>query len=84
MPRSRLTDDHALAVTLGANIFDARHSAGVTQSDLATAAGISESMLSKMENGKAIPGVLVLASLARALGVQPGVLFETVEEQVAA
>lgn len=73
-----------LAAVIGANAHDLRNSAGRTLADVAVATGISESMMSKIENGVAFPRVQTLVNLARALGVNPGALFETQAEGAAA
>ncbi|MCL6558097.1 MAG: helix-turn-helix transcriptional regulator [Firmicutes bacterium] len=46
-----------------------REKAGLTQSDLAKASGVSQSHISEMEAGNTVPTVFVAKRLARALGV---------------
>ena len=47
-----------------------RRVAGMTQQDLAYKSGIYRTYLSRIENGKSIPSVRVLATIARELNVE--------------
>lgn len=49
-------------------VFDARHAAGLTQVELARRAGTGQSVISAIENGVQVPGGVMLARIARALG----------------
>ncbi|MCL2089695.1 MAG: helix-turn-helix domain-containing protein [Micrococcales bacterium] len=49
-------------------VYTARTAAGMTQTQLARAAGTAQSTVSAIENGAQLPGVLLLGRLARALG----------------
>lgn len=60
---------------LGRHIRMLRKSRGMTLRELATATGCSESMLSKVENGKGNPSINVLHSISKALGTNMGSLF---------
>ena len=64
-PPSRTALDPA--VVLGGRIRHARTLSGLTLKQLATEAGCSESMLSKIERGQASPSLSALHRLARAL-----------------
>jgi transcriptional regulator with XRE-family HTH domain len=54
---------------LGVKLRHARTMRGMRLSDLATVSGCSESLLSKIENGKTIPSLNTLHSLAKGLGL---------------
>lgn len=60
---------------LGAQIRMIRKARGMTLRELADKAGCSESMLSKVENGKGNPSINVLHSISRALDTNMGTLF---------
>jgi transcriptional regulator with XRE-family HTH domain len=67
----RASEDAAqdeLAV-LGTKLRHARTIRGMRLSDLAAVSGCSESLLSKIENGKAIPSLNTLHGLAKGLGL---------------
>ncbi|MCW6508272.1 helix-turn-helix domain-containing protein [Lichenifustis flavocetrariae] len=54
----------------------ARQTRGLTLKALAEAAGCSESLVSKYENGKAVPSLPTLHRLVQALGINIGWMFE--------
>ena len=59
-----------------------REKAGLTQQDLATAAALSISMISQIEQGrKPDLRISTLIHLAEALGIEPGELFAVFVEQ---
>ena len=70
-----------LEESLGAQIRLLRRRAELTGADLASAAGISLGMLSKIENGQISPSLATLQSVCRALNVPLSQLFATFEEQ---
>ena len=82
-------DPHALAgarnnlleVAIGREVNTFRTKLGLTVSDLASAAGLSNGMLSKIENGVISPSLTTLQSLAGALGVPVTALFRRFEEK---
>jgi transcriptional regulator with XRE-family HTH domain len=60
--------DEAKAKRLGARITLLREEKGMSLGDVATAAGVAKSYLSKMEKGEALnPGLATLAAIASAL-----------------
>ncbi|MGK9259562.1 cupin domain-containing protein [Sinorhizobium meliloti] len=61
---------------LGARLRLARQTRGLTLKGLAQAADCSESLLSKIENGKASPSLPMLHRLVRALDSNIGWMFE--------
>lgn len=62
-----------------------RENQGLTLRDVATTAGISAGMLSRLETGRVTPSLETLVSLASALGVRPAFLLQTMggDEEVA-
>lgn len=71
-------DAPTLTSKLGVRLKLARQTKGLTLKNLATAAGCSESLLSKIENGKASPSLPMLHRLVEALGTNIGRMFEEV------
>ena len=63
-------------VEIGTRVRNARVLAGLTQEDLAAAIGLSRKTVSRVELGHHAVSVVGLLSLARTLGVPPGVLLE--------
>jgi transcriptional regulator with XRE-family HTH domain len=63
---------------LGAVARRVRESRGLTLTDVATTAGISAGMLSRLETGHATPSLETLVTLASALGVRPALLLQGV------
>ena len=60
---------------IGAKVKHGRMMRGITLKQLADEAGCSESLLSKIENDKAMPSFSTLHRIAAALGTNVGVLF---------
>jgi transcriptional regulator with XRE-family HTH domain len=58
----------------------ARRSRGMTQRDLARASQLTESYISRLENGAIAPGIDLVARLARALGSPIGDLLPAAEK----
>lgn len=59
-----------VCVRLGRRIRDLRTGKGISQEMLAGHSGISRVNLSRIENGKAEPGLRTLTAIARALDVK--------------
>ena len=55
---------------VGANIGRLRRAKGLTQEDLAFRAGIDLTYMGGIERGKRNPSLMVLAGIAKALGVE--------------
>ena len=70
-----------LEESLGAQIRLLRRRAELTGADLATSAGISLGMLSKIENGQISASLTTLQAVCKALSVPLSQLFSTFEEQ---
>jgi transcriptional regulator with XRE-family HTH domain len=63
----RQVDGDAVAVTLGIALRRLRKAQGLTLQQLAFRCGLSQPFLSQLENGKAMPSLLALHSVAQAL-----------------
>ena len=81
MHGSRQRDDRDIldartSALLSVRLRMARQMRGMTLKVLADAAGCSESLLSKIENGKAYPSLPMLHRLVQSLGMNMGWMFE--------
>jgi transcriptional regulator with XRE-family HTH domain len=74
--------ERSLQRALGLRIRSLRRMLDLSVADFATAAGISNGMLSKIENGQISPSLSTLQSIAAALGVPIAGLFTTVDERL--
>ncbi len=70
----RPTGPDGLQEKLGANIKAARLSKGMTQGELA-GEDLTRNMLSRVENGAALPSLPTLCTIAERLGIPPGALM---------
>ena len=70
-----------LELALGVQIRAYRRQHDLSVSDLASAAGISTGMLSKIENGQISPSLSTLQAIAAALGTPISSLFSTFEDR---
>jgi transcriptional regulator with XRE-family HTH domain len=75
----RTPTDEAMPSRLSVRLRLARQLRGMTLKAVADAAGCSESLLSKIENGKASPSLPMLHRLVEALGTNIGWMFEEVD-----
>ncbi len=66
---------------VGAQVRTFRTALGMTLADLAQAAGVSQGMLSKVENGQTSPSLATLAALAAALNMPLASLFTKFDEK---
>ena len=73
---AKLTRTLELALGVQIRLFRRQHDLSV--SDLASAAGISTGMLSKIENGQISPSLATLQAIASALGTPISSLFSKV------
>ena len=69
---------------IGAKVKDARKKAGLTQVELAAAAGMSRSYLADVEGGRYNPSVKKLVSIAAVCGVDLNFLVDMLEIQTSA
>ena len=79
---SKGSDERSTATSLlrlGTRLKLSRQTRGLTLKALAAAANCSESLLSKIENGKASPSLPMLHRLVEALGTNIGWMFEEVD-----
>ncbi len=72
--------ENDLCVAVGRQARAFRRQKGMTKSQLAKEAGISNGMLSKVENGQIAPSLQTLQSLSQALSVPLTALFKGFEE----
>ena len=72
---SRSRDPAASLVAFGARVRELREIAGMTQQEVADAAGIHRVNVSKVESGSREVGVTTVVDLAAALGVEVAELF---------
>ena len=59
------------------NTKNARKRAGLTQTELATAIGVTQKEISRWETGTRTPQVESIASICKALNVSADILLET-------
>ena len=72
-----MTDDLQMEVgTLSSRVTELRKKRGLTLEQLAAASGVSRSMLSQIERGKANPTLAVTLRIARAFGMNIGDLVD--------
>jgi transcriptional regulator with XRE-family HTH domain len=68
-----------LATRFGSNVRSLRDARGLTQAQLAELADMSSDELSRIERGVREPRFGTIEGISRALGVDPGILFESGE-----
>ncbi|NXY97971.1 helix-turn-helix transcriptional regulator [Streptomyces sp. BR123] len=64
---ARHREEIRLAFELGQAVFDRRRDLGISQTELARRAGMTQPQVSKLELGGTVPTVPLLARLARAM-----------------
>ena len=69
VPPALEVDDAAFLVALGRHVRDARERCGMARKALSQNAGVSERYLAQLESGEGNASVLLLRSVARALGM---------------
>jgi transcriptional regulator with XRE-family HTH domain len=72
-----MVGQEAVFQSIGANVRRIRDRRGVTQQALAELADLDHRFVQRVERGKTNMSVLVLAKLARALGVVPAALLKS-------
>lgn len=60
----------------GANVRRLREKADLSQDAFADLVGVHRTYMSGIERGKRAPSIIVVEQLAKALGVNPGELFD--------
>jgi len=78
---ARAASSKSLEAAIGAQVRTLRKKNDITVLDLATQAGLSISMLSKIENGQTSPSLATLQCLATALNVPLSTFFTKYEEK---
>lgn len=68
-------DPKDLRQAFAANLRRLRHAKGISQEDLAYAAEVNRSYLSKLEKGVSYPGLEIIAKLANALDIEAAELL---------
>ncbi|MGW1728953.1 helix-turn-helix domain-containing protein [Streptomyces sp. NPDC002306] len=68
-------EDASLAFTLGQMVYDRRAELGLTQTELATRAGMKQPAISRIEGGGTVPTVPLLRRLAKALDADLNISF---------
>jgi transcriptional regulator with XRE-family HTH domain len=74
-------EGNRLEMAIGRQVRALRHKIGITVAELAKIAGISQGMLSKIENGAISPSLATLKALSNALNVPVTAFFRKYEEQ---
>jgi len=69
-------DEARRAYLIGRAVRERRIALGLTQAELATRAGMTQSALSRLEGGGSVPTIPVLDRLASAMGTELTVAFE--------
>lgn len=74
--RQSSTRSHAIAVSVGKRLREARLQQGLTQVDLEKATGLLRSHISRIETGRRLPSLETLSRLAGALNLPLTALFQ--------
>ena len=64
-------------VAIGSKIAELRAMRGVSSEALAAAVGISRGYLSRVENGRQVPSLVILDAIAQQFGIEVGVFFDS-------
>lgn len=64
-------------VAIGSRIAELRTARGVSAESLAKSVGISRGYLSRVENGRQVPSLVILDSIAQQFGIELGAFFES-------
>lgn len=65
----RMLEDNRRRFAIGARLLDRRLAAGMSQRELATASGIDQAEISRIERGQSNPTIQTLHALGAPLGV---------------
>ena len=72
-------DPMDLRQAFAANLRRLRHAKGISQEELAYAAGVNRTYLSKLEKGASYPGLEIIAKLARVLETEAAQVYAGVK-----
>jgi transcriptional regulator with XRE-family HTH domain len=72
-PEKQLTNEATAAGALGALLRNLRHSAGLSQTDLAQFSGCTPATVGQIERGRFLPSLELLIAFERHLGQSAGV-----------
>lgn len=78
---ARDEDDNALELAIGAEVRAHRRRLGLTLQELGRLTGLSNAMLSKLENGQTSPSLATLKAVARAFDLPINTFFRTFEDR---
>lgn len=73
--------DRRMAVAIGHQVRNLRNERGMTVTRVAQLTGLSPGMLSKIENGNALPSLVTLHALSRAFRVPMTYFFQAYQDQ---
>jgi transcriptional regulator with XRE-family HTH domain len=76
-----MRNKHGLAKKIGIQLKELRRDIGLTLEKLAAATDLSPAFLSRIENGRSIPSIPTLQSIADALSVNIGFFFKDGDQQ---
>ena len=76
-----MRDPGSIERTIGHHLRALRNREGITIKELGTRAGLSQAMLSRIENGAASPSLKTLKTLARVFSVSVASLFQETEQR---
>lgn len=77
MPKKAVSASSGHGIGIAALLRDRRRKLGLTLHDVTRLSGLSASFLSQAERGKAVPSIVSLMSLCKALNVEMNYFFET-------
>jgi transcriptional regulator with XRE-family HTH domain len=80
-PHELVGKDNRLEISIGHQVRELRRKLQMTVAELAKLAGLSQGMLSKIENGAISPSLATLKALSRALNLPVTAFFRKYEEQ---
>jgi transcriptional regulator with XRE-family HTH domain len=80
-PHTAVSRRNSLELSIGREVRDFRRNLNMTVAELASIAGMSTGMLSKIENGQTSPSLATLQELSKALQVPVTAFFRKFEEE---
>lgn len=80
-PAHSVPTENALELAIGRQVRQFRKQLGMNVSDLGNATGLSQGMISKIENGLTSPSLATISALSAALNIPVTSLFRAFDEQ---